>query len=233
MSLFEKYAEARNKGSVDVPPQGKGSKSYFAPHAKNNAKAKIQVAEKPRDALGDKASPTQKNPKDNLPGGMKPDTSKLGGLKNEEFIKATANMSNADFVSAMIEEDTDGIITIPTNITPYELAARTARLLCLDHRVRRAFTQELKRLDPKGTILSSLSEGVAPPTSKRFKKPGLDTRFDMNKQQQQPAAQPAEQPPAPGQAPDPGMPQGAAAQPPAAQPPAGGAGAELAADFAS
>ncbi len=219
MSLFEKYAEARSKGSVDVPPQGKGSKPYFAPHAKNNAKAKIQVAEMPKDALGDKASPTQKNPKDNLPGGEKPDTSKLGGLKNEEFIKATADMSHADFVSAMVRENGDAgsIIELPTNITPYELAAHTARLLCIDHRVRRAFTQELKRLDPEGTILSELTEGVAPPTNVRFKKPALDTRFEMSKkqqQQQQPAAPPEGQAaPALPQAPDLGQPS-ATAQPP-------------------
>ena len=233
MSLFEKYAEARSKGSVDVPPQGKGSKPYFAPHAKNNAKAKIRVAEKPKDALGDQASPTQKNPKDNLPGGEKPDTSKLGGLKNEDFIKATSDMSDADFVSANV--NTDGIVEeLPTNITPYELAAHTARLLCVDHTARRVFIQELRRLDPDDTILSELAEGIAPPTKERFK-PAIDTRFDVGKkqQQQQPAALPAGQAaPAlpPGEGLELGPPAGAA---PAAAPAPNGTAAKLAADFAS
>ena len=85
MSLYDQYVEARDKGTMDKPPQGKGSQSYFAPHAKNNEKAKIRVAEKPTNPLGDEASPTQKNPKDNLPHGEKPNYSKLGGVKSEQF----------------------------------------------------------------------------------------------------------------------------------------------------
>ena len=234
MSLFEKYAEDRNKGSVDVPPQGKGSKPYFAPHAKNNAKAKIRVAEKPKNALGDEASPTQKDPKANLPGGTKPDTSKLGGLKNEEFIKATSDMSDADFVSANV--NTDGMIELPDNVTPYELAAHAAHLIYLDHRARRVFIQELKRLDPEGTLLS---EAVAPPTSARFKKPAIDTRFEVGKKRQpQPSAATPEAAPAQqalDQVPDGlGQPAAAAQTSAAMAPPVGGgAAADSAADLAS
>ena len=85
MSLFDRYVEARDKGTVDAPPQGKGAKPYCAPHVKNNAKDKIRVAEKPTKPLGDEASPTQKNAKDNLPDGKKPDYSKLSGVKAEHF----------------------------------------------------------------------------------------------------------------------------------------------------
>ena len=60
---WEKFLEAKKTG--EMPPLNGKKAPDFGPHAKNDGKTILRVAEKNKDdALGDKASPVMKNAKD-------------------------------------------------------------------------------------------------------------------------------------------------------------------------
>lgn len=169
---WEDFVEAQKQAAL--PDQGKNSKPYFAPKVQNDGKAKVLVAEKPTDALGDKGTPELSNPKDCHPLGKKVDYS---ALKTESFLAETAGMNTAEFVEAMMVEgkkkDSDeeeelknsgippmtcqytGATVIPSAM---EVARYAANMLGKNERARRTFIRELRKSEGGlGSLLGELS----------------------------------------------------------------------------
>lgn len=164
---WESFLEDK-KGDEFKPDQGKNTNPYHAPHAKNDPKPLVRVAEKPKDALGDEASPPFKDPKAACPLGEKPDYTPM---KVEQFLRETKELSNEEFVDHMMAENSKKKDGEPKEFDPtltcqftgrkavpayYEVAKYMAHMLPQNESARRAFIRELKGVN--GGLNSLLTE---------------------------------------------------------------------------
>lgn len=164
-SKWESFLERKEKGLGDEvgnadknkPSQGKGTNPYHGPHAKNEPKPLVRVAEKPTDALGDKASPPFSNPKAACSMGEKPS---YKNMKVEHLRENTEELQEAKKKDSEVKEfdptltcQFTGRKAIPAF---YEVAKYMAHMLPQNESARRTFLRELKGVN--GGLNSLLTE---------------------------------------------------------------------------
>ena len=138
---WEKFLEAKKTG--EMPPLNGKKAPDFGPHAKNDGKTILRVAEKNKDdALGDKASPVMKNAKDCCSLGRKPDYKSVvaEALKvNEKIKKPIVRGTEKDKQEPLTKKgcpcfkkpedvQTLGVKAVYTDLNTEEFVEKTAKL---------------------------------------------------------------------------------------------------------
>jgi hypothetical protein len=175
---WEKFLEAKKNGHK-LPPQGNGAAPYCAPHATNDGKVKIRVAEKSKEtAFGDQATPSLKDPKKNHPVGQRPsykdvvaEAKKVFNGKLNDKVPAPGDPDPAKnkHVLRGLKSDGEGFadkgcscFKKPTDIAPLHIKPTKSSL------TTEQFIKQTAKLSDAEFVQAMLNEAVAEEEAPRF-----------------------------------------------------------------